>query len=69
MMRQERTPVFVVGLGDLEVLRMVIMSYLTLVRRTVPPSRKREEEIALLQSVQQRLSGIPARAPDVQITL
>lgn len=69
MTRQERVPAFAVGLGDLEVLRTVITSYLTLVYRTVPPSRKRDEEIVLLQGVQRRISALPANALDAQIPL
>lgn len=69
MMGQERITAFTVGLNDLAVLRAVLSSYLTLVRRAAPPSRQRDEEIALLQGVYRRISCIPAHTMDVQITL
>ena len=62
-------PTFQMGLNDFQVMRTVIQSYIALARRTMPPSRKRDEEIAILQGLYRRFSGIPAHALEAQITL
>lgn len=68
-MKQQSIPTLVVGLNDLQVVRTIIQSYLALVRRTVPPSRQRDEEMVLLQSVQRRIAGIPAHTLEAYIHL
>lgn len=68
-MSQQNIPTFSIGLDDFQVLRTVITSYLTLIYRTVPPSRKRNEEITLLQDIQRRIPSIPCHALEVQVIL
>ncbi|HZS78818.1 MAG TPA: hypothetical protein VFA41_19565 [Ktedonobacteraceae bacterium] len=68
-MMQEPLPTLPIGMGDLRALRSIVHSYMALLRRTVPPSRKREEEMAVLQRLYFRMQGIPADAVEVRVDL
>jgi hypothetical protein len=68
-MMQDSLPTLPVGMGDLRALRSIVHSYMALLRRTVPPSRKRDEEMAVLQRLHFRMAGIPADAVEVRVNL
>jgi len=57
------------SLNDLAVLRSVICGYLAYVRRTVLPAQQPRVQLHLLDSLYQRLSGIPPNALEVHIPL
>ena len=62
-------PTLRLSLNDLAVLRSVICGYMAYVRRTVPLAQHPHVQLRLLDSLYQRLSGIPSDALNVQIPL
>lgn len=49
-------PRALLGAGDAEMLGSVLEGYIGYMRRTAPPSRKRDEEISLLERVRRQLA-------------
>ena len=71
-MNQQNPPIepnLRLSLNDLAVLRSVICGYLAYVRRAVLPAQQPHVQLRILESLYQRLSGIPPNALDVQIPL
>ena len=54
----EDMPTMRIGLIDLSVIDGAVMGYLAYLRQAVPPSRKRDRRIRLLQDVHLRLSPV-----------
>ena len=68
-MNQENVPTLPMSINDLQALRAILQSYLALLPRKVPASRKRDEEMALVRGLYLRMTGIPAQALEVRLNL
>ncbi|HZS76469.1 MAG TPA: hypothetical protein VFA41_07630 [Ktedonobacteraceae bacterium] len=68
-MNQEHVPTLPMSINDLQALRAILQSYLALLPRMVPPSRKRDEEMALVRRLYLRMTGIPPQALEVRLNL
>lgn len=62
-------PVLSVSFNDLTALRSVILGYLSYARRSIPPSWQRDAQIRLLESLHQRLVGMPSGSTKARIFL
>jgi hypothetical protein len=64
----EELPRALLGAGDAEMLANVLEGYIGYTRRTVPPSKKRDEEISLLERVRRHLALLQC-SKVVQVTI
>jgi len=54
---------------DLTAVRGIICAYITYTRRTSKPSRQRDEQLQVLESLHVRLASVPANVTDIAFLL
>ena len=62
-------PTLVLSFHDLAAVRGIIRAYITYTRRVSKPTRKRDEQILVLESLYVRLANIPVNVPDLALLL
>jgi hypothetical protein len=62
-------PTVQLGFNDLATVRSIIRAYITYTRRVSQPTRAREEQIQLLESLYLRMASIPVNVADMAILL
>src|SRR6266849_1559450 len=64
-----RLPTLQLGFNDLASVRSIIRAYITYTRRVSQPTRERDEQMHVLESVYLRLANIPINVADMVFPL
>jgi len=64
-----RLPTLALNFNDLASVRSIIRAYITYTRRVSPPTRERDEQIHVLESLYLRLTNMPVNVGEVAIPL
>lgn len=66
---QNSMPTLALNFNDLASLRSIIRAYITYTRRITRPTRERDEQIHVLESLYLRLANIPVNVADMALLL
>jgi hypothetical protein len=64
-----RLPTLALNFNDLASVRSIIRAYITYTRRVSKPTRERDEQIHVLESLYLRLANIPTNVADMALLL
>jgi hypothetical protein len=64
-----RLPTLALNFNDLASLRSIIRAYITYIRRVSKPTRERDAQMHVLESLYLRLANMPVNVADVAIPL
>jgi hypothetical protein len=64
-----RLPTLALNFNDLASVRSIIRAYITYTRRVSRPTRERDEQIHILESLYLRLANIPVNVADMALLL
>ena len=64
-----RLPTLALNFNDLASLRGIIRAYITYTRRVSRPTRERDEQVHVLESLYLRLANIPVNVADMALLL
>src|SRR6266849_10859011 len=64
-----RLPTLALNFNDLASVRSIIRAYITYTRRVSQPTRERDEQMHVLESVYLRLANIPINVADMALLL
>ena len=64
-----RLPTLALSFNDLASVRSIIRAYITYTRRVSRPTRERDEQIHVLESLYLRLANIPVNVADMALLL
>jgi len=64
-----RLPTLALNFNDLASVRSIIRAYITYTRRVSRPTRERDEQIHVLESLYLRLANIPVNVADMALLL
>src|SRR5260370_7051122 len=66
---RHRLPTLALNFNDLASVRSIIRAYITYTRRVSRPTRERDEQIHVLESLYLRLANIPVNVADMALLL
>ena len=64
-----QVPTLALTFHDLAAVRGIIRAYITYTRRVSKPTRERDEQMHVLESLYLRLANLPATLPDIALLL
>ena len=64
-----QVPTLALNFNDLASVRSIIRAYITYTRRVSQPTRERDVQIQVLESLYLRLTNIPINMPDIALLL
>ncbi len=65
----KQVPTLALSFNDLASVRSIIRAYITYTRRVSQPTRERDEQMHVLESLYLRLTNIPVTMPDIALLL